>query len=85
MLWVAQVQSYLLRWSEDFKSYDPSLEITFRHINTSTALEARIRSLAARLDRFSSHITRYPVILEAPHACERFLTASSQYDSLLPG
>jgi cold shock CspA family protein/ribosome-associated translation inhibitor RaiA len=43
------------------------LEITFRHMEGSLALEARIRKLAARLERFSSHIMRCHVIVEAPH------------------
>lgn len=44
------------------------LQITFRHMEPSPALEARIRELAARLERFSSHITRCHVIVEpAPH------------------
>jgi ribosome-associated translation inhibitor RaiA/cold shock CspA family protein len=44
------------------------LQITFRHTDPSPALEARIRELAARLDRFSAHIVRCHVILEpSPH------------------
>jgi len=40
------------------------LEITFRHMDTSATVEARISSLAARLDRFSSHIMRCHAIVE---------------------
>lgn len=40
------------------------LQITFRHMATSPALEARIRELASRLDRFSTHILRCHVVLE---------------------
>ncbi len=40
------------------------LQITFRHMDPSPALEARIRELAGRLDRFSAHIMRCHVILE---------------------
>ena len=43
------------------------LEITFRHMDASPALEARIRELVARLDRFSGHIMRCHVTVEAPH------------------
>ena len=42
------------------------LQITFRHMESSPALEARIRQLAARLDRFSAHIMNCHVIVEAP-------------------
>jgi cold shock CspA family protein/ribosome-associated translation inhibitor RaiA len=42
------------------------LQITFRHMEPSPALEARIRELAARLDRFSAHIMHCHVIVEAP-------------------
>ncbi|HUL46672.1 MAG TPA: HPF/RaiA family ribosome-associated protein [Steroidobacteraceae bacterium] len=40
------------------------LQITFRHMDPSAALEARIRELAARLDRFSEHILRCRVVVE---------------------
>ncbi|HTT01317.1 MAG TPA: HPF/RaiA family ribosome-associated protein [Steroidobacteraceae bacterium] len=40
------------------------LQITFRQMDPSPALEARIRELAARFDRFSAHITRCHVIVE---------------------
>lgn len=40
------------------------LEITFRHELASAALEARIRKLAQRLERFSEHITRCQVIVD---------------------
>jgi cold shock CspA family protein/ribosome-associated translation inhibitor RaiA len=44
------------------------LQITFRHMDPSPALEARIRELAARLDKFSDQIMRCHVIVEpAPH------------------
>lgn len=42
------------------------LQITFRHMPPSPALEARIRTLAAKLDRFSAHIMRCHVIVEPP-------------------
>lgn len=40
------------------------LDITFRHELASPALEARIRTLAARLERFSQHIMRCEVIVD---------------------
>jgi cold shock CspA family protein/ribosome-associated translation inhibitor RaiA len=40
------------------------LQITFRHMDPSPALETRIRELASRLDRFSAHIMRCHVIVE---------------------
>lgn len=43
------------------------LQISFRHVDPSPALEARIRKLAARLDHFSSHIMRIHVVVDAPH------------------
>lgn len=43
------------------------LQLTFRHMEPSAALEARIRELASRLDRFSEHIMRCHVVVEAPH------------------
>ena len=42
------------------------LQITFRHTESSPALEARIRELASRLDKFSDNIMRCHVIIEPP-------------------
>jgi ribosome-associated translation inhibitor RaiA/cold shock CspA family protein len=42
------------------------LQITFRQMEHSPALEARIRTLAAQLDKFSEHIMRCRVIVEPP-------------------
>jgi cold shock CspA family protein/ribosome-associated translation inhibitor RaiA len=42
------------------------LQITFRHMEPSPALEARIRELAERLDKFSADIMHCSVIVEAP-------------------
>lgn len=46
------------------------LQITFRHVDPSPALESRIRELASRFDKFSQHIMRCHVIVEplAHHA-----------------
>lgn len=44
------------------------LQITFRHTDSSPALEARIRELAARLEKFSDQIVHCHVIVEPlPH------------------
>ena len=40
------------------------LQITFRHMDPSPALQTRIRDLASRLDKFSEHIMRCHVIVE---------------------
>ena len=40
------------------------LQITFRHMDASPALETRIRELASRFDRFSGHIMRCRVIVQ---------------------
>jgi cold shock CspA family protein/ribosome-associated translation inhibitor RaiA len=40
------------------------LQITFRHMDPSPALEARIRELASRFDKFSEHIMRCHVIVQ---------------------
>ncbi len=40
------------------------LQITFRHMDPSPALEARIRELAARFDRFSNQIMGCHVIVQ---------------------
>ena len=52
-----------------------TLQVTFRHMDPSPALEARIRELASRLDRFSDHILRCHVIVEpqAHHKHKGFL------------
>jgi len=42
------------------------LHITFRHMDPSPALEARIGELAERLDKFSAQIMHCHVIVEAP-------------------
>ncbi len=43
------------------------LQITWRNIEPSAALEARIHELAQRLEKFSAQIVRCHVIVEAPH------------------
>ena len=43
------------------------LQITFRHMEPSPALEERIRKLMSRLDKFSAHIMHCHVVVEEPH------------------
>ena len=43
------------------------LQITFRHMEPSAALEARVRELAGRFDRFGADIIGCHVTIEAPH------------------
>ncbi|HKP63921.1 MAG TPA: HPF/RaiA family ribosome-associated protein [Polyangiales bacterium] len=43
------------------------LQITFRGIEPSPFIEARVRELAARLDRFANRITSCHVTLQSPH------------------
>lgn len=51
------------------------LQITFRHMSASPALEARIRELASRLEKFSGQIMRCHVVVEPPahHQHQGFL------------
>jgi ribosomal subunit interface protein len=44
-----------------------ALQISFRHMQASPALEARIRSLAERLERFSDQMIACHVVVAAPH------------------
>ena len=44
------------------------LQITFRHMDASPALEAHIQELASHLGRFSTHILRCHVVIEPPPA-----------------
>lgn len=43
------------------------LQITFRGMGQSDAVEANIRERAEKLERFAGHITSCRVIVEAPH------------------
>ena len=44
------------------------LQITFRDMEPSDAVEANIRERAARLDRFYDHIMSCRVVVESPHS-----------------
>jgi ribosomal subunit interface protein len=43
------------------------LQITFRHLAPSDAIEAKVRERAAKLERFAGHVTGCHVVIEAPH------------------
>jgi ribosomal subunit interface protein len=43
------------------------LQITFRNMEASAALEGRIRQLVQKLERFSSQIVRCQIVVQAPH------------------
>ena len=43
------------------------MEITFRHMEPSPALEERIRAKAEKLDHFYQHVMACHVVVEAPH------------------
>jgi cold shock CspA family protein/ribosome-associated translation inhibitor RaiA len=47
------------------------LQITFRHMDPSPALEGRIRELAERLEKFSDQIALCHVVVEGPHGHQR--------------
>lgn len=47
------------------------LQITFRHMDASPAMEARIKQLMERLERFSSNILRAHVTIEPPPQHQR--------------
>jgi len=47
------------------------LQITFRHMDPSPAVEAAIREHAERLNRFSDRIMGCRVVVEAPHQHQR--------------
>jgi cold shock CspA family protein len=47
------------------------LQITYRHMDPSPALDARIRQFASRLERFSPQVIHCRVTVEAPHRHHR--------------
>ena len=47
------------------------LQITFRHMEPTAALESVIRERASKLETFSERITRCHVVVEAPHRHQR--------------
>ncbi|MFO7602799.1 MAG: HPF/RaiA family ribosome-associated protein [Gammaproteobacteria bacterium] len=62
------------------------LQITFRHMETSEALEARIREKARSLERFADHIMSCRVTVEAPHQHQQQGNLFSiKIDITLPG
>jgi ribosomal subunit interface protein len=62
------------------------LQITFRHMDPSPAVEARVRELAARLDRFYESITSCRVVISTPPAhSHKGGPFSVRIDVTLPG
>jgi ribosome-associated translation inhibitor RaiA len=63
----------------DALSADPALplQITFRHMDPSPALERRIRTLVSRLEKFEARITHCHVIIAPPPRHRRH---GSRYD-----
>lgn len=62
------------------------LEITFRHMESSPALQSRIRTLAKRLEKFSQHILRCHVVVQAPHQhAEQGSLFEFRLEIVLPG
>ena len=47
------------------------LEITFKELDASDAMESRIRELVDRLERYYDRITRCEVLVETPHRHQR--------------
>jgi len=62
------------------------LQITFRHMDPSPAVETRVRELAERLDRFYDSITSCRVVISAPPAhSHKGGPFSVRIDVTLPG
>lgn len=62
------------------------LQITFRHMDPSPAVEAAIRKRAEKLDRFADRIVACRVVVEAPHHHQRKgKLYAIRIDLVLPG
>jgi hypothetical protein len=57
----------VLRVSSDTPHATP-LQLTFRHLDRSPAVEARVRELVEHLERFHDRITGCHVVIDAPSA-----------------
>ncbi len=44
-----------------------ALQISFRHMDPSPAVESKIREKAGNLEKYCNHITACHVVIEAPH------------------
>ena len=61
------------------------LQVTFRHMEPSSALETRIRELAAKLEKFSEHVVRCHIVVELPaHHQHRGLPYDFRIDITVP-
>lgn len=61
------------------------VQITFRHMDPSPALEAHIHELAGHLDRYSAHIQRCHVVIEPPSAHHHHAPFSITVEIRVPG
>jgi ribosomal subunit interface protein len=62
------------------------LQLTFRHMPASEAIEAYVRAKADKLDRFGVRISRCHVVLDVPHRHQSHGRAYRvQVDLHLPG
>jgi ribosomal subunit interface protein len=61
------------------------LQITFRRMDASPALEDRIRELAGHLERHSTHILRCKVVIEPPSAHHRTAPFGVTLEVSVPG
>lgn len=61
------------------------LQVTFRHMDPSPALEAHIQELASQLGRYSAHILRCHVVIEPPTAHHRTAPFTITLEIRVPG
>lgn len=62
------------------------LQITYRNMEQSNAIDAKVREKAKKLERFAEHITSCRVTIEAPHKHHRKgKTYAVKVDITLPG
>lgn len=61
------IQYFLYKIGEKENDMQIPLQITFRHLEPSDAIEADIRDKAQKLERFANDITSCRVVVEAPH------------------
>lgn len=62
------------------------LQITYRNMQQSNAVDTKIREKAKKLERFAEHITSCRVIIEAPHKYHQHgRIYSVKIDITLPG
>ena len=61
------------------------LQIKFRHMERSAAIEDRVRDRCHKLQRFAEHVTRCQIIIDAPHKHQdKALLYQVSIDIILP-